>query len=380
MIRTFQNSRLSSIVNPRDENVSSLDLESTRDMKEKKKKGSGPGRARHGRGVSDALEDRLSEMSWGYRPAILLLTANRLRIFDALRSGPAAAGDLAIRLGLDTRALTIFLDALAATGLLVKSRGQYRCRAGIGDYLFKGGKRYQGNILDHRFNVFIRWTDLPRVLKEGGPSKAKRSRRTRDEWREFILGMEDVARRSTGALLGALDLSGREMLLDLGGGPGTYSIALCRRYPKLRAVIFDLPETVEIAKTQIAENRLENRIETSSGDYLVDPIGNGYDAVLISNIVHSLSPAEFGLLAEKVYAATVPGGLVAVRDFYLDESRTRPLESALFAVNMLVSTEGGDCYTPSEVKSVLRSAGFVRLRMKAISPLSSLYTCSRPRA
>jgi DNA-binding transcriptional ArsR family regulator/SAM-dependent methyltransferase len=338
---------------------------------------SGPADEVKGRGSCDALGDRIREMSWGYRPAILLLTANRLRIFDALDKEPAAADDLARRLGSDARTVTILLDALAAMGLLVKRRGLYRCRAGVEDYLVTGGSRYQGNILNHRFNVFERWIDLLRVVKEGGPAEVMRSRRTPDEWHDFILGMDDVARQSIDALLGALDLSGRKRLLDLGGGPGTYAIALCRSYPDLRAVIFDLPETVEIARDRIEEHHLERRIETSAGDYLRDPIGRDYDAVLISNIVHSLSLDEFALLAEKVRAAMAPGGLVVVRDFYLDESRTNPLESALFAVNMLVSTEGGNCYTPSEVKGVLRSAGFVRLRMRAISPVSYLYMGSR---
>jgi SAM-dependent methyltransferase len=332
-----------------------------------------------GRGPSGSMDELIREASWGYRPAIILLTANRLRIFDSLAAEPSAAPQLAGRLGLNERALTILLDALAALGLLQKRGDRFLVGKEVRDALVTGGKRFQGNILDHRYNLLRRWIDLPRVVEEGGPARIMRSKRTPGEWREFILGMVDVAGTSADAFLEALDLSGRSRLLDLGGGPGTYAIALCRRYPDLHAVVFDLPETVPIAKEQIEHYDLTGRIETTAGDYLADPLGEGYDAVLVSNIVHSIPFDEIVRLLEKARSAMIPGGLAVVRDFHLDENRTRPLESALFAVNMLVSTDGGNCYTPKEMKEALRLAGFVRIRMKSISPLSSLYLGSRPK-
>lgn len=47
----------------------------------------------------------------------------------------------------------------------------------------------------------------------------------------------------------------------------------------------------------------------------------------------------------------------------MDESRTYPPEGALFALNMLVNTEGGDTYTFAEVKEALEEAGFVNVEM-----------------
>lgn len=324
-------------------------------------------------GGSSPIDTRLRELSWGYRPALLILTANRLRIFDAVADRPMTARGLARKLGLDHRALVIVLDALTALDLLLKRNDGYRCRADVKKLLVKGGGRYQGNILDHRFNVLERWMDLPRVLERGGPAKIMRRRRSRNEWREFILGMEDVARESIDPFLEALDLEGRHRLIDLGGGPGTYTIALCRRHAKLEAVLFDLPETVSIARKQISEAGLGGRIETAAGDYMIDDIGRGFDAALLSNIIHSLSPSEFLALARKVYRALDDGGIIAVRDFRLDESRTSPVGSALFAVNMLVSTDGGNCYTSSEVEKTLEKAGFGSFRAVPVNPQANIY-------
>ena len=343
-------------------------------MNEKK-----PGRPAGTTISDDSMGQLIRETSWGYRSAIILLTANRFRIFDQLAGEPSAVPQIAERLGLNDRALTIFLDALAAMGLLRKSGERFLVDPGVRDLLVTGGIRFQGNILDHRYNLLRRWIDLPRILEEGGPARIMRTKRTNEEWREFILGMVDVAGTSADAFLGALDLEGRRKLLDLGGGPGTYAIALCRRYPDLQAVLFDLPETVPIAKEQIERHRLTGRIETMTGDYMADPLGEGYDVILVSNILHSLSFGEIVGLLVKIRSAMTPGGLAVVRDFHLDESRTGPLESALFAVNMLVSTEGGNCYTPAEMEEALGKAGFVRVRTKSISPVSSLYLGSKPK-
>ena len=329
-------------------------------------------------GALDSMDTLIREISWGYRPSIILLTANRLRIFDRLEGGPAAPAELARSLKLDERALTILLDALAALGLLSKGRDGYLVPPEAREILVKDGKRYRGNILDHRYNLLRRWTDLLNVLEQGGPARIMRSKRTPEEWREFILGMVDVAGSSVDAFLDALDLEGRSKLLDLGGGPATYSIALCERHAELRAVIFDLPETTAIADEEIERRGLTGRIGTVSGDYLADPLGEGYDAVLVSNIIHSLSFDETVRLLGKARSAMIPGGLIAVRDFYIEEDRTAPLESVLFAVNMLVSTEGGDCYTPAEVEKAMRLAGFAGFEQIRITPVSSLYIGTNP--
>jgi len=47
----------------------------------------------------------------------------------------------------------------------------------------------------------------------------------------------------------------------------------------------------------------------------------------------------------------------------MEPDRTVPREGAMFAVNMLVNTEGGGTYTFDEIRNWLVEVGFVRVRL-----------------
>ena len=78
----------------------------------------------------------------------------------------------------------------------------------------------------------------------------------------------------------------------------------------------------------------------------------------MSAIVHQNSRDQNRRLLHKVFQALVPGGRIAIRDILMEESRTSPVAGALFAINMLVATEGGGTFTFNELREDLESAGF----------------------
>jgi len=100
---------------------------------------------------------------------------------------------------------------------------------------------------------------------------------------------------------------------------------------------------------------------------ITDDIGQDFDVVYISNIIHMLSPAKTLALLEKAKAALVAGGRVLVKDFFLADSRVEPAWTAQFSVNMLVNTEGGKSYTFTEIKDLLARAGFGSLETVEIA-------------
>ena len=131
----------------------------------------------------------------------------------------------------------------------------------------------------------------------------------------------------------------------------------------MKAVLFDLPNVIPMAEVRLGTEDLQDRVELVSGDFYKDELPQGCDLTLLSAIIHQNSPKENVELYRRIYRALEPGGVVLIRDHIMDESRTSPPGGALFALNMLVNTSGGDTYTFSEIKVTLEEAGFMEVRL-----------------
>ncbi|HTG00134.1 MAG TPA: methyltransferase [Nitrospirota bacterium] len=294
----------------------------------------------------------------GFRASRVILTANNLSVFEHLRTA-RSAGDLAVQIGADPRALEILLDAVASLGLLKKTGPQYRNAPAANRFLVKDSPWYQGDMLRHADSLWKTWSGLDEVVRTGRPYRAPGSR----DHASFIKAMHNNAVLKAPDVIKAIDLRGVRQAIDLGGGPGTYSRELATR--GIAVTLFDLPETIAIARTMIDERKFRN-IAFLEGDYHTDDIGHGYELVLISQIFHSLSSEECLELLRKSHEALNPKGRIAIQEFLLEEDRAQPQVGALFSINMLVNTSAGRSYTPQEIKSWLLQAGFKKIVKKVL--------------
>ena len=288
----------------------------------------------------------------------IILTANNYRVFDHLEGTGKTAGRLAKAVSVDVRAAELLLNGLVAAGLLVKEGGLYRNAAAASIYLVSGKPSYQGDILNHYNTLWTNWSGLDTVLKTGKPFKKAHDHES------FILGMHNLALQKVRQVARSLRLSGVKRLLDLGGGPGTYAMAFARK--NIEVTLLDFPETLKIAKRLIAASGLENKIKLLPGDFSKTGFGNNYDMVFISQILHAYNDRDCMSLLKKSSASLKPGGRVVVQEFYLDETKTNPPQGAIFAINMLVNTSGGRTYTPAEISSWMKKAGFTDITKKIL--------------
>ncbi len=118
-----------------------------------------------------------------------------------------------------------------------------------------------------------------------------------------------------------------------------------------------------MAAERIAKEGMGNRIDLVAGDFYGDEFPGGCDLALLSAIIHQNSPERNVDLYTKIYNALEPGGAIVVRDYVMDESRTKPPAGALFSINMLVNTQGGDTYTFGEIEGALQRAGFTDVKL-----------------
>ena len=243
------------------------------------------------------------------------------------------------------------------TLLLRKKSGKFRNSPVANRFLVKGNPFYQGDIMRHADTLWKNWSCLDEVVKTGAPA------RVAADHQSFIRGMHNVAVLRTAGVMRELELKGVRDALDLGGGPGTYSIEMARR--GIKVTLFDLPETLPISREIIGKSGVEG-ITFRAGDFLSDELGDGYDLVFISQVLHSLSPAENASLIRKCAKSLRKGGRIAIHEFNIDATLSSPLHGALFSVNMLVNTESGRCYAPGEMIQWLRAAGFRKCRRKEL--------------
>jgi hypothetical protein len=178
----------------------------------------------------------------------------------------------------------------------------------------------------------------------------------------FWEAMHSLSTFTARALAEAVDLGAFRRLLDVGGGSGAVDIELCRRYPHLRATVYDLPFVTEIAAGKIAEAGLGDRIATTGGDFFLDAaFPAGHDVVLLSMILHDWGEARNREILRKCHAALPSGGAVIISELLVNDEKTGPAPAALMSLNMLIETEGRN-YTPAEFGAWLEGAGFRGIR------------------
>ncbi len=298
----------------------------------------------------------------GFMKSRVILTATELDLFTSLDERPTTAEALAKGQGLDVRATTRLLDCLVTLDLLRRDNEVYRPTESGAYYSSRHSESVRPMVM-HLNRLWRTWSDLTGLVKAGGHHQREPGIHMDDEdWEAFIGAMHVVGRELSSTIAAEYDLSRFKRLLDIGGASGTYTIAFLSQNPSMTAVIFDFDNVLALARKRIAEEGMEARVELVAGDFYHDELPTGCDLALLSAIIHQNSPEENLSLYEKTFRALEPRGTVLIRDHIMDESRTEPPAGAMFAVNMLVNTRGGDTYTFSEVREGLQKAGFVEVK------------------
>ncbi|MBA4356971.1 MAG: SAM-dependent methyltransferase [Desulfovibrio sp.] len=335
----------------------------------------------------------LLAMSGAYWRSCALHAGVLLDVFTPLAETPATPEDLAPRLGCEPRALGMLLRALCAMGLLVRqAAGQAAGQGGAyaptdlaRAFLVRSSPRYVGHIIRHHHQLVDSFGRMDESVRSG---RANRSGvgdgPTARE--DFLLGMFNIAMGIAPRLAGQLDAllvsaglpglpksGGRSRLLDLGGGPGTYAIQFCLAHPGLTAAIFDLPATRPFAEATVARFGVGDRVDFLPGDYTTDPVPGGFDLAWLSQILHAEGPDMAASVVRRAAQALNPGGLLLVHEFLLDDAQDDaqddeqdggqdgPEFAALFSLNMLLGTAGGQSYAEGEVRAMLEQAGLTRV-------------------
>jgi ubiquinone/menaquinone biosynthesis C-methylase UbiE len=176
-----------------------------------------------------------------------------------------------------------------------------------------------------------------------------------------------------------LDLLNRRRLLDVAGGTGAFSIALCKQNPNLTAVVLDFPNVAALAKTYIEDAGLTSRISTIGANALAAEWPAGQDVVLMSYLLSAVAADAIDVLIAKAHAALSPGGLLIVHDFMLDDDELGPsLAAEWFLLSLALNTRAIS-FTAADVSRRLTRVGFFEITSREhIHEITKLVLAHKP--
>lgn len=311
--------------------------------------------------MRDWNPESLLGFSRAFMESRLLLSGAELDVFTLL-STPKTLDEMVALLQSDKRATEILLNGLTAMELLEKRDGQYQCPEPAASLLSSNTTHSLRPMVLHSASVWQRWSALSDIVRSGERAAPPAGLFEKDELTAFIYAMHVVGRHMADEIAEKAEAKVSRALLDVGGATGTYAEAFLNHYPDMRATVFDRPPVIEMAQERLQSSPVRDRITLSPGDFYTDPLPGGHDLVLLSAIIHQNSPEQNLALYKKCFDALTPGGRILVRDHVLSSDRVYPERGALFAVNMLVATQGGNCYTFEDIRDTLYAAGFVNAR------------------
>jgi acetylserotonin N-methyltransferase len=317
-----------------------------------------------------------------FRRSKIMFAAVSLGIFDALVDGSKDLQALAVQLHANPDALERLLNACVGLRLLERNDRGYSNSPVAAAYLCKDSPaRMTGYINFSNDFTWKLWTYLEDAVREGsnrwkqafdwdGPIFAHFFR-SEEAKREFLMGMHGYGLISSPHVVDAFNLSIYHHLIDLGGATGHLAIAACRRYPSLRATVFDLPAAVPLAREIVAGSLFADRIDIVAGDFFTDPLPDG-DLYAVGRILHDWSEDKIHKLLARIVDRLPANGALLIAEKLLAEDKVGPDIAQMQDLNMLTCTEGKE-RTLSEYEHLLKKAGFREVRgCRTTSPLDAV--------
>jgi SAM-dependent methyltransferase len=159
-----------------------------------------------------------------------------------------------------------------------------------------------------------------------------------------------------------LDMTGVERMMEVGGGPGGVSMALVRKYPKLKSVV-DVENVCITGREIVEENQLSDRITFHAANFVTDELLQGFDLVLHCDI------GVFGEdLFRKLRTSLKPGGRIVIIFPLPAVENTAPAPYLNWAfLDSLKDPEFG-FPTVTQIQAQLVAAGFHLLHGKHTFP------------
>jgi hypothetical protein len=303
----------------------------------------------------------------------VLLTAVEFGVFSKLGARRMTGAELGAELGLHSRGISDFFDALVAMKVLDREgdgpSAKYFNTPASALFLDQNSPRFVGGIfvmLNDRLFKF--WHDLPEALRTGKPQcEIKHGQKGFFEelyaelprLEQFMGAMSGLSRINFEAFAAKFDFSKFKTHCDVGGATGLLCIEAAKKHPHLKCISFDLPPVEPIARRHIAAAGLSDRISTAAGDFFKDPLPKA-DLITMGMIIHDWNLEKKMHLIRAAFDALPPGGALVAIEALIDDARRENVFGLLMSLNMLIEFGDAFDYSGADFRKWCGEVGFKR--------------------
>lgn len=311
----------------------------------------------------------------GYTTYFSVRAADELGVFEVLSAGALSAKEIARRCGADEGRMLALLGGNVAAGTLERISDGFSLSELAAAHLVRGQPGYLGALVRHSPGPLENWPVLAGTVRGSDP--------VRDVDAEGGAFFTDLAAATFPAQLAAARAAVASLLdarlppdarvLDLGAGAAPWTVAILESRPEGRAVVNDLDAVVPVAERHLAEHGLSARSELLVGDYWKIEIPPGaFDVVVLANVCRSEGDEGAASLVRRAAASLVPGGLMLVAEYLLDDDLSGPPQAQLLGLTMVANTRRGSTFTKRQALAWLGAAQLEVLAVESPLPPTSV--------
>lgn len=308
----------------------------------------------------------------------VLQCAHQLGVFDALAAGAATPEEVARATGCDVQGMDMLLTSLAGFGLVRRKAGRTVLTRASARTLVRSSPTALADLLTFGEDLERLLAGLPEAVRTGRHVDLHHSDQPPEFWVRYLGGLASAA-RFLGAILARLIPlpRGSRRLLDVGGGHGLWAVAFCQQHPHLEATVLDLPAAVAAGREIVAETDVADRVRFEPGDLRTTPWGEGWDTVLIFNVLHNLTEPEARAALRSAASALRPGGMLVVLD---GENPGEPITAnAAFGAMLFFLLSASRVWPEADLRAWMTEAGFTHIRRRRLLSFPGLVTLTATR-
>lgn len=352
----------------------------TTDTVEELRRVPAPDLSRNGSATVAPSPDRIMQTGLGFWASKTLLSAVELGVFTELGKGALDAETLRQRLGLHSRGVRDFLDALVAMGFLERCEGRYSNAPDAAYFLDRNKPAYAGGILEMcNARLYNYWGSLTEALRSGKAQNESKTGgdlfaslySTPERLERFLAGMTGISMGAAMALAEKFPWNDYQTFADVGAAQGAVPVQVALKHRHLRGVGFDLPEVKPVFEKYVRDHGVADRVRFEAGDFFKDPLPQA-DVLVMGRILHDWDLEQKRALLVKAYEALPDDGALIVYEAIIDDDRRSNAFGLLMSLNMLIETPGGFDYTGRDCQEWMRAAGFRSTRVEHLAGTDSM--------